>query len=241
MLAATALAAVVLWWTAAAAAQHTAASHLATPADGAELATASGPAVLATASGPAAASFAENGWGRVATYTTSLGSGGEAVTWVLGGADAGHFSIDSPPGALRFDLDAVTPAVFAMPPDFELPADSDADNVYDITVQPTTSSNTSVPAVSVKVTVTDEDEPGTVTLSAKRPRTAAQITATLSDPDTVTAGSASWQWERTNGKNNWVVIAGASTAAYTPGAADAGSFLRASVTYTDGHGSGAQA
>ena len=241
MLAATALAAVVLWWTAAAAAQHPAASYVLTPTDGAELATASGQAVPATAGGPTAVSFAENGWGRVASYTTSLGSGGETVTWVLGGADAAHFSIDSPPGALRFRIDPVAPAKFAMPPDFESPADTGADNVYDITVQPTTSSNTSVPAVSVKVTVTDEDEPGTVTLSTKRPRTAAQITATLSDPDTVTAGSASWQWERTNGKNNWVVIAGASTASYTPGAVDAGSFLRASVTYTDGHGSGAQA
>ena len=196
---------------------------------------------LETMSGPAAVSFAENGWGRVATFTASSDADRDGIIWVLGGDDAAHFSIDSPAGALRFDLDNVSPAVFPKPPDFEAPVDDGADNTYEITVQPTTSSDTSASAAAVTVTVTDADEPGTVTLSAKRPRTGTAVTATLTDPDGVTSGSASWKWERTDGKNRWVVISGAGSASYTPGAADAGSFLRVSVTYSDGHGTGARA
>ncbi len=196
---------------------------------------------LETMSGPAAVSFAENGWGRVATFTASSDADRDGIIWVLGGDDAAHFSIDNPAGALRFDLDKVPPAVFPRPPDFEAPVDDGADNTYEITVQPTTSSDNSASATAVTVTVTDEDEPGSVTLSAKRPRKGAVVTATLTDPDGVTSGSASWTWERTDGKNSWVVIPGAGSASYTPGGADAGSFLRASVTYTDGHGAGAQA
>ena len=41
--------------------------------------------------------------------------------------------------------------------------------------------------------------------------------------------------------NEWVEISGADSSSYTPVAADAGSFLRAVVVYSDGHGSGAQA
>ena len=119
--------------------------------------------------------------------------------------------------------------------------DSDSDNVYEVTVQPTTASDSTATPVVVTVTVTDADEAGALALSTKRPRTGVEITAVLSDPDVVADGSQVWVWERSAGNNNWVVIAGADLSSYTPVAADAGSFLRAGVTYTDNHTSTAQA
>ena len=35
---------------------------------------------------------------------------------------------------------------------------------------------------------------GTVTLSTLQPRVGFPVTATLADPDNITAGSVSWQW-----------------------------------------------
>ena len=48
-------------------------------------------------------------------------------------------------------------------------------------------------------------------------------------------------WQRSAGYNEWVTIAGADASSYTPVAADAGSFLRVGVSYSDRHGSGGQA
>ena len=196
---------------------------------------------LTEVTGPSTVTFAENDWSRVATFSASSSQDSDGVVWVLGGADAARFSMDDPLGALRFDLDAVAPSVFSKPPDFEAPVDSDGDNVYEVTVQPTTASDSTATPVAVTVTVTDTDEAGTLALSTKRPRTGVEVTAVLSDPDVVVDGSQVWVWERTAGNNNWVVIAGADLSSYTPVAADAGSFLRVSVTYTDNHSSGAQA
>ena len=191
--------------------------------------------------GPETVAFAENGWSRVATFTASSDADRDGVMWVLGGDDATLFSIDSPSGALRFALDKVMPSVFSKPPDYEAPVDTDTDNAYEVTVQPTTTSDTAAMAVAVAVAVTDADEDGTLALSTKRPRTGVTVTAALSDPDAVVDGSAAWEWERTAGNNRWVVIDGADSSSYTPVAADAGSFLRVSVTYSDRHTSTAQA
>ena len=192
--------------------------------------------------GPEAVSFAENSWSRVATFTASSPQDRDGISWTLGGADAAHFSIDSPSGALRFDLAPVAPPVIVKkPPNFEAPVDSDTNNAYEVTLLPSSGSAMAASALSVTVTVTDADEDGTVSLSTKRPRTGVAVTATLADPDTVVDGSQTWTWERTAGNNRWVVIAGADSSSYTPAAADAGSFLRASVTYSDNHSSGAQA
>ena len=47
-----------------------------------------------------------------------------------------------------------------------------------------------------------------------------------------------WQWARDDGEGGFEDIAGATSAAYTPDADDAGKRLRVTVTYTDGEGSG---
>ena len=74
---------------------------------------------LTAITGPATVNFDENSWSRVATFTASSEEDRADIDWSLGGTDSDHFSIDSPPGALRFDLDAVAPRIFSEPPDFE--------------------------------------------------------------------------------------------------------------------------
>ena len=196
---------------------------------------------LEATEGPSAVSFAENSWSRVATFTASSAQDRDGISWTLGGDDAAHFSIDDPSGALRFDIDPLSPVIFSKPPDFEAPAASGADNTYVVTLLPDVGATVADAPLSVTVTVSDVDEDGTVSLSTKRPRTGVAVTATLADPDGVVDGSQAWVWERSVGYNEWVVIAGADSSSYTPVAADAGTFLRVGVSYSDRHGGGAQA
>jgi hypothetical protein len=60
---------------------------------------------------------------------------------IAGGADAGRFAIDSYTGVLRF----------IAPPDRENPADSNGDNVYEVTVSASDSSHGDTQAISVAV------------------------------------------------------------------------------------------
>ena len=196
---------------------------------------------LEAVEGPETVAFAENSWSRVATFTASSPQDRDGIVWTLGGDDAALFSIDSSSGALRFDLDAVAPVIVAKPPDYEAPVDSGTDNAYVVTLLPSAGTTSADEPLSVTVTVLDADEDGTVSLSTKRPRKGVAVTAMLEDPDAVVDGSQRWVWERSAGYNEWVAIAGADASSYTPVAADAGRFLRASVTYSDNHGSGAQA
>ena len=102
---------------------------------------------LEAASGPESVTFAENSWSRVATFTASSPQDRDGIAWTLGGDDAAHFSIEDPSGALRFGIDPVEPAIFAKPPDFEAPADSGADNVYVVTLLPSSESGTAASCV----------------------------------------------------------------------------------------------
>ena len=78
-------------------------------------------------------------------------------------------------------------------PNYESPGDSGANNVYAVTVKVTDSkSNSDEQEVTVKVT--NVEEPGTIELSTLQPRVGFPVTATLTDPDNITAGSVSWQW-----------------------------------------------
>ena len=142
---------------------------------------------------------------------------------------------------------------FKVPPDFEAPGDVGTDNVYDFRVKATPSSSqasegasgavdTGVLFHTVAVTVTNVDEPGTVSLSTTEPRVSRQITATLSDPDGGITG-ASWQWQRrSRAADAWSDISSATSPSYTPVViVDGGYMLRATVGYSDGHGSGKSA
>ena len=192
---------------------------------------------LAAIAGPAAITFAENGAGRVATYTASSEEDQDGVVWTVAGTDSAHFTIDTPGGALRFHIDPIDPNIFPKLPDFESPDDADADNDYEITLLARAGATISTP-YAVTVTVTDVDEAGVISLSSARPSKGSALTATLNDPDGVTAGTAVWQWERSTGRNAWAVIDGAASASYTPVAADTNTFLRVTATYADEHGTG---
>ena len=183
--------------------------------------------------GPSSTDYAENGAVRVATYIASSEADRDGIAWNLGGDEVEHFSIDNPAGVLRFDIDPVDPSPFPQPPDFEAPVDDDDDGVYELIVLAQAGSDLTLKTVIV--TVTDENEAGAISLDTARPKMGDPPTATLTDPDGVTAGTVTWQWERSAGRNAWVVIDGAAAASYTPTAADTGAYLRVTATYTDSH------
>ena len=109
------------------------------------------------------------------------------ITWSLGGPDAGDFTIiasgaDDTNGALTFRAS----------PNYEMPADADGDNVYEVVVSASDAdSNRGEMDVEVKVANVDED--GTVALSAVQPRVGVSLTASLTDPD---GGVSGLKWRR---------------------------------------------
>ena len=80
--------------------------------------------------------------------------------------------------------------------------------------------------------------PGTVSLSQSNGLVSGDpVTATLTDADNPV--NHAWRWQRSaNGSTNWSNISGATSASYTTTAADAGNYLRATVTYDDSSGTG---
>ena len=84
------------------------------------------------------------------------------------------------------------------------------------------------------------DQPGTVTLSPTAPQVGDEVMATLSDPDGGETGMT-WQWFRSMDMTTWMEIGDANSATYTAVEADDGYYLRATVSYTDGHGTGKDA
>ncbi len=101
---------------------------------------------------------------------------------IIGGADAGRFSLDSNTGALSF----------LVLPDFEAPADSDANNVYNLVVRVSDGSLSGSQAITV--TVTNQNDNSVGPISDTNPAadsiaenaangTAVDITAFASDAD----------------------------------------------------------
>ena len=75
---------------------------------------------------------------------------GDALTYAIaGGVDAANFSIDPSTGALSFNA----------APDFEVPTDDGADNIYDVTVSVTDGTDTVTQDIAVTVTDVDESIP----------------------------------------------------------------------------------
>ena len=144
---------------------------------------------------------------------------GDTPAYTLGGTDAAFFDIDASTGQLR------TKAAL----------DHETRSSYTVTV--TASDGALTATVDVTVTVTNIDEAGTVALSTNQPPARAEITAALTDPDEGVTGAA-WQWERSSdGSTGWAGI-GTSSPSYTPVDGDVGYHLRATASYTDGHGPG---
>ena len=171
--------------------------------------------------------YAEDRIDAVATYTATDPEDEATLTWSVSGADAAAFSIDD--GVLSFKS----------PPNFE------AKNTYSVNVVVSDGPNTAKKAVTVNVTNVDED--GMVTLSALQPEAGTALTATLTDPDSLTDPSddvigpvsVTWQWARsTSMSGGFANIANATSETYSPVDGDNNFYLRATASYTDDEGAG---
>ena len=184
--------------------------------------------------------YMEDDTGEVARFT-AIDPERLPILWELSGTDAEDFSIDG--GRLMFENT----------PDYETPADDNQDNNYEITVHATAGTGANATTTrDVTVTVMNVDEDGEVTLSELQPKEGVSLTAELTDPDggdgdtlpitaaeTNLTSDATWQWARSTNKSSWTDIDEADEDKdkdYTPVADDVGSYLRATATYTDGHG-----
>ena len=153
---------------------------------------------------------------------------GDTLVYGLTGTDASSFTIDTASGQLETSASL----------DFE------TDSSYSVNVTVHDGKNavgdddTTVDAtIAVTISVNNLDEDGTVTLPSTFTG-GTEATASVSDLDGTVSG-ASWRWSRGNtATGSFSNISGATTAGYTPVAADVGKYLRATVTYTDPQGSG---
>ena len=175
--------------------------------------------------GEAPEEYAENGTGDVARFTAEDPEG-ESIIWSLtASGDSEDFSIEN--GVLRFES----------APDFENPADTGTNNMYEVTVRASDGGVGTTATEEVTIEVTNVEEPGTVTLSTLQPQVDVAITATLTDPDNATANTITWQWYRGSSpivdENNG---AGTDMSSYTPAVGDVGGILRATAMYDDGEG-----
>ena len=151
---------------------------------------------------------------------------GDALTYALGGADKDFFTFDAAAREIKVgEPDAL---------DYENPP-----TIFSVTVTATDGHGGSS-SVAVTISVTNVDEPGRVQLGA-HPEVGTPLEATLSDQDGSVA-SVTWQWAKANTKGGtYTDIPGATSVSYTPVAGDAGAWLRATASYTDGHGMGKSA
>ena len=128
-----------------------------------------------TPTGRNAITVAENSTGNLARYSATDPDRGDTVTWGVSGTDASAFRIDSS-GNLAFDG----------APDYDSPADSGGDNIYNVRVDAKDESLTS--SYDVAVTVTPVDEPPVVTGASTinnydENGTGSVATYTASDPE----------------------------------------------------------
>ena len=185
----------------------------------------------------------------VSTYTATDVDQTDAVDWSVSGTDAADFEISN-------QTATIGQLTFKEIPDYEMPADSNRDNVYMVTVVATDAGvndkNKMTAERAVVITVTNVEEDGTVTLSSVQPKIGFPLTASETDPDGGVMDTT-WKWERDNTGTAgtpteecsgltgdvWedaVDGMGAKTDTYTPDAKDEGKCLRATASYTDDKG-----
>ena len=154
---------------------------------------------------------------------------GDTLSYSLGGDDAASFDIAPSTGELltKAVLDCEVKTQYTIT--VSVHDGKDADGNFSEAIDD---------LITVTIILCKEDEPGTVTFSLAQLYVGTALTATLTDPDG-SISNLTWQWDSSpNGSSNWTPISGASSARYTPAAADVGNYLRATASYTDGHGAG---
>ena len=163
----------------------------------------------------------ENSGREVATYMASA-DGARFIA--LSGADAGDFNISSG-GMLSFRSD----------PNYEMPADSDANNIYMVTVN--VRYMTWTDSLDVMVMVTNMDDDGMVTVMPTTARAGMELTASLRDEDGGVTGTT-WDWWIDDAMDGDFSdqVADALSAMYTPTMAQEGKYLKARALYDDAEG-----
>ena len=158
---------------------------------------------------------------NIGVPVTAIDANSDTLTYgLISGTDAASFAIVASSGQL------LTKGAL----DFE------SKNSYTVKVAATDPSDESAD-ITVTINVTDVEEAGTVSLSPSPPRVGRSVTATLTDPDGGVTGQT-WEWERSDdGNTGWAVV-GTAVNTYTVVSADAGKYLRATVTYTDRRSAG---
>ena len=98
----------------------------------------------------AAVNVAENSTAVTTVAATDADLPAQTLTYsIVGGADAGRFTINGSTGELTF----------ASAPDFETPIDADGNNVYEVTVQASDGTLTDTQDISVTVTAVNDNNP----------------------------------------------------------------------------------
>ena len=120
---------------------------------------------------PETIDYEEGRTDAVAAFT-AVDPEGHGIQWTLDGTDAGDFDITG--GALTFKST----------PDYEAAADTDTNNVYNVTVEAADGSLNPTTQVLI-VNVINVDEDGVVNLSALQPQEEVVLRATLTDADGV--------------------------------------------------------
>ena len=117
------------------------------------------------------------------------------------------------------------------------PLDYETGSSYSVTVVATDPSGAS-DKITVTITVSDVEEAGTVSFYWERPQVSTALKATLADGDgNIT--SESWQWSKADNRNGtFANISSAASDTYTPVAVDIGKYLKVTVNYNDGNGTG---
>ncbi len=141
-------------------------------------------------SGPSGFTIAENARLSNAVYTATDPEGSHIARWSVGGRDGGDFFITQ--GGTLY---------FRTLPDYDRPADSDRDNVYEVTIQP--SDGRVLGSYPVTVTVTDVNEPPEIrhgsatTFTQQENRTSRLYTFSATDPE---GSDVSWSVGGTDGR-----------------------------------------
>ena len=169
---------------------------------------------------------------RVGTYTASDPDDGQTLTW---SETSSHFELKdlNPADPLKRDLY------------FTITTDYNATRSYSVDVTVTDSGTPRLSATqSVTVNVTDRDNTPTMWITPSSPRVGETVTATLTDTDGGVTDTT-WSWDRIG------VVAAGGVAGQSQlsqryssrkvVAGDVGSKLKATVSYTDNHGSGKSA
>ena len=152
-----------------------------------------------------------------------------SLTYSLTGTDAGSFTIVSSSGQIRTSeaLDFETKTSYSLT--VEVHDGRDGMGNTSATIDDTQ---------AVTITVENVEEPGTVTLTTDTGTIQARVEVTAALEDDDGPSGIGWQWARSpNGRTDWVNIAGATSATYTPTLEeDLGSYIRATASYADGQG-----